>query len=61
MAKRNVPFVDGVEAYPIPEGKRVTSVSVTKDGGLETVVVSVEDVPVLPPEVVATVTVQREV
>lgn len=59
MARKNVPFVDGVEHVSIPEGKRVTAVDVVEFDGRESVQIKVEDVPVLPPAVLASVTVAR--
>lgn len=57
--KTNVPFVNGFEDVAIPAGKRVVSATIVNDDGREYVQISVEDVPVNPPEVLATITVSR--
>lgn len=56
MAKR---FVNDEENVYVPGGKRVKSVQVVNDRGVEFVQIIIEDEPTLPPEVLAEVTVKR--
>lgn len=52
-------FVNDEENVYVPAGKRVKSVQVVNDRGVEFVQIVIENEPTLPPEVLAKVTVTR--